>query len=144
MGAEENKALVRRWVEEAWNNKNLSVVEETWDPNWIDHSGPPGQASGPEGARQFVTQFSAAFPDVHITIEDMVAEGDTVVYRWTGRATHEGVFQGIPPTGRRVEVPGITIHRLQNGKIAETWGLVDTLGMLQQLGVLPAENGPDA
>lgn len=144
MAAEENKALVRRWVEEAWNNKNLSVVEETWDENWIDHSGPPGQPSGPEGARQFVTQFTAAFPDVQITIEDMVAEGDTVVYRWTGRATHQGVFQGIFPTGRRVEVPGITIHRLRNGKIAETWGLVDTLGMLQQLGVLPAENGPDA
>ena len=137
MSTEENKALVRRFYDEMFNKKNLTAINEFIDPNGVDHGLPPG-LSGIEGTRRFIGMYLAAFPDLHMTFEDLIAEGDRVVLRWTCRGTHQGELMGIPPTGRQVTVTGIEINRLAGGKSVEHWLNNDTLGMLQQLGVIPA------
>ena len=96
---------------------------------------------GPEGIKEFITGYLAGFPDGRITIDGQLAEGDMVATRWTGRGTHQGELMGIPPTGKQVTVSGITISRVKNGKVVEEWSNWDTLGMLQQLGVVPAPGG---
>ncbi|GAC1360591.1 MAG: ester cyclase [Ktedonobacteraceae bacterium] len=137
MSAEENKALTRRFYEEVFNKKNLAACDEFIDPNGIDHGLPPG-LTGIEGTKQFISMYLAAFPDLQMTIEDLVAEGDRVALRWTCRGTHRGELMGIPPTGRQVTVTGIEINRFAGGKSIEHWLNNDTFGMLQQLGVIPA------
>jgi len=92
--------------------------------------------------KQFVSMYLTAYPDTHFTIEDQIAEGDTVVTRWTARGTHKGPLMGIPPTGKQVTVTGISIGRVVNGKTVEGWSNYDTLGMMQQLGVVPAPGQP--
>jgi steroid delta-isomerase-like uncharacterized protein len=135
--SEENKALARRFIEEAFNQGNLDVIDETTSSEWVHHDpAMPEEGHGPEGAKQFVQMYRSAFPDTHITIEDQVAEGDKVVTRWTARGTHEGELMGITPTGNRVEITGITIDRIEGGKTVETWDHYDALGMMQQLGVM--------
>ncbi len=139
MSTEENKALVRRVYEEAINRGNMAVVDELNSPNYVAHDpGFPQPVRGPEGLKQYFLVFRSAFPDVHITIEDMIAEGDTVVTRQTSRGTHQGDLMGIPPTGKQIAVTGMAIHRLANGKFVESWINADNLGLLQQLGVIPA------
>jgi steroid delta-isomerase-like uncharacterized protein len=96
---------------------------------------------GPEGVRQFVTTYLTAFPDGKITIDDQLAEGDLVTSRWTGRGIHQGDLMGIPPTGKQVTVTGITISRVKDGKVVEEWTNWDTLGLLQQVGVVPEMAG---
>src|SRR6266566_4202929 len=102
MSTEDNKALVRRCYDEVHNKKNLAAINEFLDPNGIDHAAPPGLPGGLEGAKQFVSMFLTAFPDYHVTFEDMIAEGDKVVCRLTWHGTHQGKFMGIPPTGKHV------------------------------------------
>ena len=140
MSTEDNKALVRRFFQEFWDQKNLAVADELITANHVDHTagGPPGLPPGPEGLKQFASIYFTAFPDLRITIENMVAEGDKVVTHWTTRGTHRGELMGIPPTGKQVTVTGITIDRIAGGKVAETWTNFDALGMLQQLGVIPS------
>ena len=137
---ETNKAIVRRFYTEAWNEKNLDILEETHHPQWThqDPSNPNDLQGGPEGNRARLSHLIAAFPDIHYTLEDVIAEGDRVVVRFTVTATHQGVFAGIPATGKAVSMAGIIIHRIQDGKIIEDWVVRDTLGLLQQLGVIPA------
>ena len=94
---------------------------------------------GREGAKQFVTMFRTAFPDLHFTIEDQIAEGDMVVTRWTARGTHRGDFQGVLATGREIRLTGTDIDRMTNGKVVECWAHVDELGLMQQLGVIKAD-----
>ncbi len=107
-------------------------------PNQVHHDpSNPVDIKGPEGHRQRITEVIAAFPDINFTIEDMVAEGDKVVARWTLRGTHLGEFIGIPPTGKQVAVSGVIIHRLAGGKIVEDWALRDSLGLMRQLGLIP-------
>ncbi len=102
------------------------------------HASPPGEEiHGREGIEQFYGALRAAFPDLRITIEDQVAEGDRVVTRWTARGTHTGAFQGIPPTGKQGRMTGIDIDRIADGKVVECWVNSDDLGLLQQLGVIP-------
>lgn len=138
MPAEENKAVIRRLVEEAWNKGNLDVLGEIIAPNHVHHDrATPGLHTGPEGERQLITTYRAAFPDMQLRLDDLVAEGDKVVHRWTVRATHQGPLMGIPPTGKRIEVAGISIDRLANGKIVESWVAWDSLGLLQQFGAVP-------
>ncbi len=140
MTEEKNKALNRRFVEEVINQGNLDVIEELLDPGAVDHAAPPGFATGREGAKQFAAMMRSAFPDLHLTIEDMIAEGDKVVMRSTWSGTHEGEFMGIPATGRRVTVSGIDISRVADGRMVEHWGQFDALGLMQQLGaVTPPE-----
>jgi steroid delta-isomerase-like uncharacterized protein len=137
MSTEQNKAIVRRFFEEVGNQGNLDLAGEIFAADVVDHTAPPGQAPGLEGVKHNLAIFRTAFPDVRLTIEELFAEGDRVVARYTARATQTGEFFGIPPTGKQVTVTGISLSRIANGKIVEQWGNQDDLGMLQQLGVVP-------
>lgn len=138
MSTEDNKALVRRLYEEVFNRGNLSTVDELLAADYIDHTALPGTSPGPGGLKQFISMFRAAFPDLHFTIEDMIAEGDTVVVRQTYRGTHKGDLMGISSTGKQVTITSIDIGRFAGGKLVEHWGSTDSLGLLQQLGVVAA------
>ena len=137
MGTAANKAIVRRFIEEVFNEGNLAAIAEVVDSGYIMH-GPGPAVSGQQGMQEFVTTYRTALPDYHCTIEDQVAEGDKVVTRWTVRGTQRGELDGIPPTGKPVTLAGIVIDRIANGRMAETWEQADVLGMLQQLGAIPA------
>lgn len=140
MSAKENEAIVRRLMDGAYANPQ--VHDELVADDYVGHFPPNPTLHGPEGLKRFNAEAATAFPDAHVTIEDLLAEGDEVMVRWTLRGTHEGELRGgIPATGRRVEVSGITISRIEKGKVAENWGNYDLLGMLQQLGVIPAPDG---
>jgi predicted ester cyclase len=129
MSAEENKNLVRREQEELWNHiGNLDAAEELFVTE---------QA---EAARQEAADFRQGFPDVISTLEDLIAEGDRVVARWRSRATHQGEYMGIPPTGKEVEFTGISVYRIETGKIAESWTVEDELGLMRQISAV-AEAG---
>jgi steroid delta-isomerase-like uncharacterized protein len=136
--SEENKALARRFLEEAFNEGNLGVVDEIVASDYVLHDPAlPEEIRGPEGVKGFVQMYRSAYPDTDITVEEQIAEGDDVVTRWTGRGTHQGELLGVPPSGNRVEVAGITIDRISGGKFAESWTIYDALGMLQQIGAIP-------
>jgi predicted ester cyclase len=139
MSAEENKAVVRREFEEMLNHTgNLHAADEIIAPNYVSHEPTSGETRGIERAKQFAATYRQAFPDLQNTIEDMVAEGDKVVVRFRGRGTHTGDTEAFgPPTGKRMEITGIAINRLSEGKIVEAWTNVDALGMMQQLGMIP-------
>jgi predicted ester cyclase len=137
MSTEENKAVVRRFYEEVVNQKKRAVLDEVFDPDLVDHFAPPGTPGGPEGARQTLGMFLTAFPDLHFTVEDLIAEGDKVVARVTMSGTQQGAFMGVPPTGKHVTITGIDINRFVGGKSVEHWVEMDALGMMQQLGVIP-------
>lgn len=142
MSVETNKAIARRWNEDLFNViAAVDVAEEFVSPDFLDHSGPPWQPPGLAGAKWIAQVFRQAFPDLHSKVDDIVAEGDRVVVRWSGGGTHEGELFGIPPTGKEIRAAGIHIFRIANGKIVEHWGNSDDLGMMQQLGVIP---GPAA
>ncbi len=132
---ETNKALVRRQFEELLNRKNLSVIDEDMAPDFVDHSAPPGAPQGPEGVRQWMTHLYSVAPDLHATIEDIVAEGDTVVVRNTWHGTHTGPLFGIPTTGKPFTLTGFVLWRIRDGKIAERRATLDLWGLRQQLGV---------
>ena len=139
MSTEENKAIVRRFFDEVCNERKLNVADELVAATHTLHDPSiPGVEPGPEGMKQTISVYQNAFNDAHWAVEDMVAEGDKVVTRWTGHGTHTAELQGIPQTGKQVNVPGIWIFRIAGGKIAESWDVWDTLGMMQQLGVIPA------
>ena len=139
MSTEENKALIRRIVEELWNQGNLGLADELVAPDYVDHdSAMPEEVRGIEGFKQFVAMYKAGSSDGRIVVEDQVAEGDKVTTRWTAIGTHDGDLFGIPPTGNRVEFTGMEISRISGGKLAETWDNYDVMGMMQQLGVIPS------
>jgi len=137
MSIEENKENARRAVEEVLNKGDLSLADELVDANYIGHQPGLPDFKGPEGFRQYMTMMRTAFPDIHLTIEDTVAEGDKVVMRYTGRGTHKGDLMGIAPTGKQITITGMVISRHVGGKQVEAWVAMDQLGMLQQLGVAP-------
>ncbi|HEY6541361.1 MAG TPA: ester cyclase [Ktedonobacteraceae bacterium] len=137
MSAEQNKMSIRRWVEVAWNNGNLAIADEVYSTDYLLHD-PAGPIHGPEALKQFVATFQTAYPDIHATIEDMIAEGNKVVWRYTVRGTHHGSFMGIAPTGKSITLTGILISRFADDKVVEDWNNYDALGMMQQLGVIPA------
>ena len=137
MSTEENKAVVRRFVEEVQSQGRLDVIDHVIAPDFVNHTAPPGLPPTREGGRQLMALFRAAFPDGHMTIEDMLAEGDKVVTRKTFHGTHQGEFMGIPPTGRHVAIQVIDIVRVVDGQVVEHWNVVDNLGLLHQLGVIP-------
>ena len=139
MAAQENKPLARRWVEGLFNEGDLDVADEILTPDFVLHVPfEPRELRGPEAVKQFISAYRQAFPDGHTTIEDQIAEGDMAVNRWRVTATHEGEFQGIAPTGKRVEVTGIDVVRIAEGKLAEGWVELDALAWLQQLGAIAA------
>jgi steroid delta-isomerase-like uncharacterized protein len=138
MSDDTNKALVLATIDEGWNTQRLPIFDELFAAHLVDHSVPPGLPQTREGTKQVATLYWSAFPDLHLTIEDQIAEGDKVVTRWTARGTHTGQLMGVPPTGKPMVVTGIRIDRLLGGKIVETWAEIDQLGMLQELGAIPA------
>ena len=134
----DNKEIIRRLVTEPWTG-DYAVIDEVVAADYVGHDPAlPEPTLGPEGVKQFHNDFLAAFPDGAITVETQLAEGDYVATRWTGRGTQKGELMGIPATGKQVTVSGITISRLSDGKVAEEWTTWDTLGMMQQLGAVPA------
>src|SRR5262245_30801922 len=135
---EENKAVIRRFYDEVLNKGNLALADEMLSDDFVDRSPVPGQASDREGFKQVIAMFHAAFPDVRLRIEDLVMEGDRGVVRDTFTGTQRGELMGIPATDKRVEFGSIHIGRFVGGKVAEHWVVWDTLGMMQQLGVVPA------
>jgi steroid delta-isomerase-like uncharacterized protein len=137
MSAEYNKAIVRRMVEEAQSRHNLAAVDELFAPNFVDHSVPRGLPPGRDGVKMQFAMFFAAFPDLHVVIHDQVAEGDEVVTRKTFHGTHQGDLMGIPPSGRPIAFDVIDILRLKDGKITDHWNVVDQLGLMRQIGVIP-------
>lgn len=141
--SEQNKHLVRRSVEEVWNEGNYAVVDELVASDFVIHASTPDEeVHGPEGAKEYFRMLRQAFPDIHFTIEDQIAEGDRVVTRWTARATHAGAFKGIPPTGVQGTITGIDIDRIANDKVVECWTNLDELGLMQQLGVIATPGQP--
>jgi steroid delta-isomerase-like uncharacterized protein len=135
MSLEANKALVRRQFEELINRKNLSIIDSDMAPDFVDHEAVPGLPSGLAGVRAWISNLHQVCPDFHVTIEDMIAEGDRVVVRNTWRGTHTGPLLGIPPTGRSFVLKGIVIWRIADARICERWATLDQLGFLQQLGM---------
>jgi steroid delta-isomerase-like uncharacterized protein len=138
MSTEENKAIVRRWFEEVINHQRVDRAGELVTPDYVDHGALPGQAPGLEGAKQKWAMYIAAVPDLHGTVEDMLAEGDEVAARWTAEGTHQGELLGVPGTGKRFRFTGISICRLAEGKMAEQFEQWDRLDLMQQLGVIPS------
>ena len=136
--SEQNKTNVRRLFEEVWNKGQLSVADELLAPTYTHHdSSTPDVGRGPESEKKRVTLYRNAFPDIRLTIEDMLAEGETVVARWSCRGTHKGELNGIAPTGKQFNITGISIARFTNGKMFEGYINWDALGLMQQLGVVP-------
>jgi steroid delta-isomerase-like uncharacterized protein len=137
MSSEQNKAIVRRAFEEPWKG-NLDVLHELLASDYVGHDpANPEPLRGPEGVKEFVSTYRAAYSDARITVEQQLAEGDLVATRWTGRGTHDGELMGIQPTGKQVTVSGLTISRLAGGKIVEEFQNWDTFGMLKQLDAIP-------
>jgi steroid delta-isomerase-like uncharacterized protein len=136
--SDQNKTVVRRLFEELWNKGNLPVADELFAPTYNHHdSSTPDAGRGPESEKKRVTLYRTAFPDIRLTIEDIIAEGETVVARWTCRGTHRGDLNGIAPTGKQVTISGVSVVRFANGKMSEGFVNWDALSLMQQLGVVP-------
>jgi C-1 hydroxylase len=133
MTIEENKALALRFLE-AFNTGNVAAIDELVSPNYVQHS--PGVPPSREALITFFKMFVTAFPDGHFHLEDMVAEGDKVLLRWTCSGTHQGPWMGIPATGKQVSFIGMDLWRFADGKVVEAWFLADNLSIMQQLGLL--------
>jgi steroid delta-isomerase-like uncharacterized protein len=135
--SETNKTVVRRLFEEVWNKGNLLVADELFAQNYSHHDpSTPEFGRGPESEKKRATLYRTAFPDVRLTIEDIIAEGETVTARWSCKGTHKGDLSGTAPTGKHFTISGISIARLTNSKIVEGWVNWDALGLLQQLGIV--------
>jgi steroid delta-isomerase-like uncharacterized protein len=134
---ERNKNLIRQATEEIYNKGNYTHIDEIVSSDFVIHSlNPNKEIHGPEGARNFVISLRTAFPDIKFTIKDQFAEGDKVVTHFIAEGTHQGSFEGIPPTGKSFKVSAIDIDYIKNGKVSECWSNLDELSLLQQLGVL--------
>jgi steroid delta-isomerase-like uncharacterized protein len=135
----ENKAIARRLLEEAFNSGNLDVVDELVAPEFVNHDAAlPEPTTGIEATKANITGYRNAFPDLRLTIEQQVAEGEFVTTRWSARGTHQGDLMGMAATGKQATVTGITLDRIVDGRFVESWTNWDTLGLMQQLGVIPA------
>ena len=137
MSVEEKKALAHRLIEEVWNKGNLALVDELFATDYVFHSPTGVVTHGLEEYKQRISSVRIAFPDIHFAIDDVIAEGNKVVHRWSASATHKGEFGGIKPTGKKVTISAIGIDRIVDGKFVETWERYDTLGFMRQLGVIP-------
>jgi steroid delta-isomerase-like uncharacterized protein len=143
MGLESNKSVARRYYEEALNKGDLDALDQLAVSDYEEHDPLPGQGEGLPGLKQRVSMLREAFGQ-HFTVEDLIAEGDKVVVRWTGSGTHVGEFMGIPPTGRSFQINGIDIHAFRDGKMSAHWHVVDQFSLLQQLGLIPMPDGANA
>jgi len=140
MATSQNQAVVAKWFFDIFSEGKLEVADQVFDPSYQSHDAgapPGGWPRGPQGAKAVASTYRAGFPDLKYTVEDQVIQGDKIVTRWTARGTNTGSLMGAPPTGRSVMVTGMSIERLANGKIVETWVNFDGLGLFQQLGLIP-------
>lgn len=143
--SEGNKTLIRRWFDEVWNQGREETIDELFAAHGIGYGLGDTEApiQGPAGIKPFVRNLRGALPDIHMKIEDSIAEGDKVTVRITAEGTHKGGNLGVAPTGRRIRIEGIVVVRIANGQIVEGWNSWDQLGLLRQIGALPAQKGPD-
>jgi predicted ester cyclase len=137
MSAEDNEAILRRIVDEVFNQGKLDAIDQFIAPGFVDHNPRQGQGPGLAGFKQGLTQLRTAFPDLRYIVEDVISQGDMVVARATVRGTHRGRLGAIAPTGREFAMTGIVIARFADGRVVERWASFDNLGMLQQLGLIP-------
>jgi steroid delta-isomerase-like uncharacterized protein len=136
--SEGNKAIVRRLFEEVWNKGNLPVTDELFAPTYVHHdASTPDVGRGPESEKKRAALYRTAFADLRLTVEDIIAEGETVMARWSCRGTHKGDFSGHAPTGKQFAISGVSIARFASGKMVEGWVNWDALSLMQQLGVVP-------
>jgi steroid delta-isomerase-like uncharacterized protein len=136
--SEQNKTIVRRLFEELWNKGNLPVADELIAPTYTHHdAATPDVGRGPDGEKKRLTLYRNAFTDLRLTVEDMIAEGETVMARWSCRGAHKGKLSGIAPTGKQIAISGVTVCGVANGKIVEGWVNWDAPSLMQQLGVVP-------
>lgn len=136
------KHIIERFVEELWNGRRLEVADQIFSEDCVTHQLRSGTVAepvrrGPQEIKEHVSAWLTSFPDLRFNIEQTIAEGDRIVTHLVMEGTHQGAWMGISPTGKRIQIRMITIHRIANGKIAEDWVLVESLGFFQQLGVLP-------
>ena len=136
MSLEDNKTLMRRLMNEGLNAGNLAIIDEIMSPDFVEHQVLPMQGSGRDVVKQLFAMLRTAFPDIHFTFDDIIAEGDKVMARGTARSTHLGPYMGVPPTGKPVRVTIYDVVRIKDGKMVEHWGLTDALGLMQQIGVV--------
>ncbi len=137
--SEENKAIVKGFFEELFNKHSLDSIDKFLSADYVEHMAPPGTPPGVGIFKQLFGMYLNAFPDLHTAFDDVIAEGDKVVVRSTTGGTHTAEFMGMAPTGRQFEISEIHIVRVSDGKIVEHWGSLDDMGMMQQLGFIPAE-----
>jgi len=138
MSAQENKIVSWRLQEEVFGQDKLALVDELLAPDYVSHApGDPELSRGPEDIKEIVRAYHAAFPDLTFTVEKRVAEGDLVVTRWIARGTHQGEFMGVPPSGRRIEVSGMSMDRISGSRIVEHWNNWEALEMMEQIGAIP-------
>lgn len=144
MAEQDNKALVRRYYDEVFNQRDVDLVDQLAVDDYVEHDPFPGQGDGRDDLKARVQLILDAMRPLRFEVQDVVAEGDTVVVRWVQRGTQSGSFMGIPPTGREFTIAGIDIHRLRDGRMAEHWHVVDLFALLQQLGAIPAPSAAGA
>jgi steroid delta-isomerase-like uncharacterized protein len=139
--SEENRAIGQRAIDEVYSGRNPDAADEIYSPEFVDHdpATPEEMRRGPDGVKQQAAMYGGAFPDLQLTVEAQLAEGDLVATRWSARGTHQGELMGVPASGSQVTVTGITIGRIADGKIVEEWTNWDGLGLMQQIGAIPAE-----
>ena len=141
MSAEENKAIVLKMLDEVWSQGNMDLIDEHVSEDYVYHEPYAGDVHGPEGLKQVVMMYRNGYPDLTFTCDDIIAEGDKVVNRWSCGGTHKGELMGIPPTGKETTTFGVNIARFKDGKVVEEWSAWDALGWLQQLEVVPKMGG---
>jgi len=144
MAGNDNKAVVQRFYQEVLNQRKLDVLDQIGAEDYVEHDPFPGQGNGRADLKARVASLHKAFNPLRFNVEDVIAEGDKVVVRWTNSGTDRGGFMGIPPTGREFGIAGIDIYVVRDGRLAEHWHVVDMLGHMQQLGLLPTPSGAPA
>jgi predicted ester cyclase len=137
MSLEENKVIANRWTEEIWNQANMAAIDELCTPHFTFNYAPPGMPPNRESYKKTVAMFHNAFHNMHLTNELVIAEGNNVAVRWSGRSTHKGEFMGVAPTGKEVTMTGNSLARIEAGKFVEEWTEMDMVGMMQQIGAIP-------
>ena len=137
MPAEEHKAVIRRYIEEAWNKGNVGIIDELMAVQYARYMGVGAPPLNREGQKQRILGFRRAFPDLRLEVEDLVAEDEKVSFRLVLRGTHQGEFLRVPPTGKTIQVGAVDVARFEGDKIVEQWGQTDLLGLLQQIGAVP-------
>ena len=138
MSTEANKSLIHRGLEEGMNRRNFNIFDQVIGPDFVNHS-LPAPTPGPQGFKHVVGMFTTAFPDLHVTVEDAIAEGDRVATRGFLTGTHKGPFMNVPPTGKAIKVAYIDMWRVADGKAVENWVQMDIMGLMQQLGAVPSQ-----